>query len=693
MTLAMLTLLTLGLGVLTWSLSRKVGVLVAAGPENRFDNLRARVDRVIVYMFGQKRLFKEWKSGLMHAIIFWGFCVISLRTITLFGMAFSSRGFDFHLPGFGDTWLGAFYNISKDLIAFAVLVSCIAAGIRRRFFRPERLTPSHEAFLILAIIETLMITDFLFDGWRLLGPIAAGQVTRETQSSPVGALVSHIYLGLGISAATAKSIAMAAYWIHCTLILYFINLLPYSKHFHVLTVFFNILFSKLDPPGAIKPIEKIEEQERFGVSRVEQFSWKQLLDSYTCTECGRCSVNCPAWHTGKPLNPKILIKDILVNMRAHEDRLTPKLGLIGTLIDRMRGKEQKREEPDDFERLQPDLIAAVNEDVIWACTTCRSCEENCPLFITHVDKIIDLRRHLVLMESKFPKELGTAMKNLEQKGNPWGLPTGQRADWAQGLDVPTLAENPGAEVLFFVGCAGCYDDRSKKITEAVVKIFREAKLDFAILGKEEGCTGDPARRVGNEYLFQLQAQQNIETMAGYKVKKVATTCPHCFNTIKNEYPQFGGDFEVVHYADMIKGFIEEGRIKPQKAIDLPTRGPKREETTVTYHDSCYLGRYNDVYDSPRAAVAAVPGTRMVEMEKSRENGFCCGAGGGRWLMEEKIGTRVNRERVRQAMETRPDLIATACPYCLMMIDDGINEEGLQGAVQVQDIAEIVAASL
>jgi Fe-S oxidoreductase len=403
-------------------------------------------------------------------------------------------------------------------------------------------------------------------------------------------------------------------------------------------------------------------------------------------------VNCPAWNTGKPLSPKTLIKDILDNLHHHEKRLAGSGNLMDNMMKRIKGESVEVESSDPFTPVEPDLIKQVNEDVIWACTTCRSCEENCPLLITHVDKIIDMRRHLVLMESRFPKELGTALRNLETKSNPWGLPMGDRANWAEEADVPTLADKPDAEYVFFVGCAGCYDDRSKKVTNAVVKILKEAKIDFAILGKEEGCTGDPARRIGNEYLFQLQAEQNITTMNQYNVKRVITTCPHCFNTIKNEYPQFGGNYEVEHYTDMVYRFLSEERIQLRQPVDLPAQGSP-QTAKVTYHDSCYLGRYNKIYDSPRDTLQSIPGVEVVEMTQSRENGMCCGAGGARWLMDEHLGTRVNQMRVQQALETQSEVIATACPYCTMMLEDGVRELGLENQIRVTDIAELVAQAI
>ncbi len=692
-TLVMLAMLAVGLGIFSKTMSTKIGALLNAEPENRFDRLYERVDRVIVFMFGQKRLFKEPVSGLMHALIFWGFCVVALRTLTLFIMPFTSSGFHFHLPLFGDGFIGGAYALTKDIFEMIVLLSVIAAAFRRQWFRPARVTPSGEAQLILGLIATLMITDYLFDGWLFAQELrAGGELSTVAKLSPIGLLVAKGYVALGMDT-SAAIVGQASFWIHCATILFFLNLLPLSKHFHVITVLFNVFFSRLGAPGVLDPITDMEERETFGVNLIEQYTWKQLLDVYSCTECGRCTLTCPAWNTGKPLAPKILIKDILENLHAHETRLAGELGALGMLWARIKKNgEEKGGTGAPPDEVKPDLITQVNEDVIWSCTTCRSCEENCPLLITHVDKIVDLRRYLVLMESRFPKELNAALKNLETKSNPWGLPLGERAAWAEGLDVPTLAEKPDTELLFFVGCAGSYDDRTKKVTKAVVKILKAAGVEFAILGKEEGCTGDPARRIGNEYLYQMQAEQNVEVMKGYGVKKVITLCPHCLNTIKNEYPQLGGDFEVEHYTDTVQRLLDEGAIKPSKPVDLGATGGGGD-TTITYHDSCYLGRYNEIYESPRKSLEVLPGAKLVEMDKSHENGFCCGAGGGRWLMEEHIGKRINQERVDQAMEVKPDVIATACPYCLMMVEDGIREKGVEEEVRARDIAELVAAAL
>jgi len=397
-----------------------------------------------------------------------------------------------------------------------------------------------------------------------------------------------------------------------------------------------------------------------------------MLDLYTCTECGRCSVNCPAWNTDKPLNPKMLIKDLQYHMRAVEDRL--------------KGKVTDEEMPATTEGGESKMILSVNEDVIWSCTTCRSCEENCPVMISHVDKIVDLRRYLVLTEAKFPKELNPTFRNLEQKGNPWGLPVASRGDWVEDeeladISIPHITDNMGAEVVFWVGCAGAYDDRQKKVTKAMAKILSKGGVSFAILAKDETCTGDPARRAGNEYLFQMLAQQNIDTLNKYNVRKIVTHCPHCLNTMLNEYPSFGGNYEVVHHTQLINDLVAQGRITPTKELDK----------LVVYHDSCYLGRYNEVYDAPRNAVSSIPGTKLVEMERSKENGMCCGAGGSRIWMEENIGSRVNHLRVEQAMEVKPDIIASGCPFCLTMLKDGAADK--EAAVETRDIAELVAESL
>ncbi len=659
----MLIALGVALSIFTWQIWRKTKLLLASAPENRFDHLRERMYAMVRFGLGQYRQFKEFWPGLMHALIFWGFMVLLLSEISIFGSAFSAKG-DWSIFWF---WPGLdhVYIIIKEFTELVVLLMVTYALIRRLIIRPARLTLSFEANLILVFIATLMITDYFYTATNF--NLGIGVEARHY------AIISALVAGWihGMSHGGLVALGQIMYWLHVVVLLTFLNVLPIGKHFHVITALPNVFFTKLEPMGAIKPIKDLEEQETFGVSKITEFTWKQNLDLYTCTECGRCTVNCPAMITGKPLNPKLLID----NLRDH-------------LYDKADAIIKGEYEPGTTEDELPELFGVITEDVLWACTTCGSCDENCPVTIEHIDKIVDMRRYLVLMEGRVSDEMNTTMKNLENKSNPWGMAMGDRDKWVSdfGLDVPRMADKGQAEYLLFVGCAGAYDDRSKKITRSVVQVLQQAGVDFAILGKEEGCCGDVARRSGNEYLYQMQAQQNIETFNQYGVKKIITLCPHGYNTIKNEYPQFGGNYEVIHHTEIINQLMADGRIELKHDLAAP-------QHKVAFHDSCYLARYNRVLDEPRKVLTRISGLELVEPERSGVNTFCCGAGGGRVFMEEKIGTRINQERVKQLTEDPVDTIATACPFCMMMLRDGVNELNMTDNVKVMDLAELVAQNM
>ncbi len=656
-------------------------LLVTSHRARFFEQFPQRLANVFTYAIGQKKMFKEPAAGLMHAFIFWGFLVLQVRTAYLMVCAF--------VPEAKIPFIHHGYSLAKDITELVVLSAIGYAMYRRLVTKPSRLSMSTEAIVILCMIGGLMVSDFLVDGfafalakqatgfehamffdWSALTTEAAraAALKEEMAYAPIGAFFGNLLDGL---APTTLMVGQElSYWIHIGIVLVFLNLLPGSKHFHVITSVPNVLFADLKPRGALEKIQDIDKQEKFGVGDAKDLTWKQVLDTYTCTECGRCSVNCPTTITGKVLNPKFLILDVRDHVYAREQEL-----VVGD-VDATGWEVEKH---------PTSIIDDVKEDAIWDCTTCRACSEACPVMIEHVDKIIDFRRNLVLMEAKFPKELKQTFKNLESKGNPWGLPTKDRAKWADGLDIPLLADKPDAEYVFWVGCAGAYDERQKKVSKALVNLLREANVSFAILGNDEGCTGDPARRAGNEYLFQQQASANVEMMkaAGLQKKKLVTHCPHCFNTIKNEYPQFGGQFEIVHHSVLIEQLVSSGRIKPQKKPEGVGR--------VTYHDSCYIGRYNDVYEQPRKALSAIPGLELKEMARNRTTGMCCGAGGARVWMEEHRGRRINHVRVEQALETQADTIAVACPFCNLMMEDGIGTK--QAAVKAKDVAELVWESL
>jgi len=654
-------LLIAGLSFFAYTINNRVALLrLVKAPAWRFEDIVQRVKALVVYAFGQKRMMsykKDFWPGLYHALIFWGFCVLGIRTITLFGRGFNPA---FNLPGFNGA-LGDFYALNKDIFTVLVSVGCLFFLGRRFFTKPSRISLSIEGIVILFTILSLMITDWFFDG----GQIALGHEKIQSTYAPVGFAVAHLIERLGWSPGTTHAVSIASYFFHLTLILGFLNFLPYGKHFHIITALPNVFMRNLQPYGALKPINLEDENiTTFGIDKITEFSWKDVMDMYTCTECGRCTSQCPAFNTDKPLNPKQFLME-LKDFYVHNSF---------TIAE---GTEEQRNGILD-KSLVPNVI---DPEILWSCTTCRACEEACPVFIEYVQKIVDMRRHLVLMRGEFPAEAQATLRNIENNGNPWGIGFDERAHWAKELEVPSLAEKPEVDVLYWVGCAGSFDDRNKKVSTAVVKILKEAKIDFAILGPEESCSGDPARRIGNEYLFQTLAKQNIGTMGKYKFKTVLAQCPHCFNTIKNEYPQFGGVYEVVHHADYIKQLMDQGKIKPVQNLD----------EKLTYHDSCYLGRYNQIYDSPRDILKAIPGVQYEEVALSKKEGRCCGAGGGRMWMEERLGDRVNHKRLDDLQTVEPQTIASACPFCMTMLTDAARDKHVE--VKTKDIAELVADSL
>jgi len=637
--------------------ARRLYRMLRLGPnENRFDRTPERIRGVLSYVGLHTRMFRNLYSGILHFFIFWGFVVLLTAIIQAFGEGIHP-GFSLALIG-GNTWIA----FLQDLFGVLVLVGVVMALVNRLIIRPRQFQESNEvdALIILGLIAIIMV--------GMLGQNAARVAEGGDPSAawrPIASGIAHLFEGAGWQGTAAIPAHEAFYWIHILAVLAFLVYIPSSKHLHIIVAIPNVFFRKLGPRAgaALTPID-LEHAEHYGVNTVTQWSWKNLLDLYSCTECGRCQEQCPAFLTGKPLNPKMIIVDARENF-------------YKTVRDAP--AEQRRDAP----RPQTLIGDAIKEDEIWACVACGACQQECPVLIEHVPKIMDMRRSLVLEESKFPKEAQGALRSIETQGNPYGLPRAQRIDWAQGLGVKTIEEKPDAEYLYFVGCAASYDEANRTVARAFVGLLQKAGVDFAILGRSETCNGDPARRIGNEYLYQTQAQANIEAMNAAKVRKVVATCPHCFNTIKNEFPQFGGTYEVVHHTQLLAGLIKEGRLKPSKAI----------EGKFTYHDSCYLGRWNDIYDPPRAVVEAIPGAQLVEIERHHKRGFCCGAGGGRMWMEEKIGTRINHARVEQTLRTQAPRVATACPFCLTMFRDGISAKGAESQLQVQDLAQYLADAM
>jgi Fe-S oxidoreductase len=698
----MTVLLVVAWGAFLYSAHRRWKLMrVARAPAGRTDRVGERLRAVLLYVFGQKRMFRYSLAGLAHAAIFFGFLVLLLHSLILWGRGYDP-GFDLWILGL-DSPLGIAYALLRDLFTVLVLLGVLVFAYYRLVSRLTRLTLSAEGVLILAIIFAMMIADLLYEGAEINRAAAAGRFdgTHWYAAMPFGSLFAAWMRWL--PGELHDLLWRLGFWSHSVLVLAFLNLLPYGKHFHVITVLPNVFAQDLDGIGRLRPVRdiegRIERGESLGVARAQDFSWKAALDFYTCTECGRCSDHCPATNTGKLLSPKHLTIDLRDHLYRNESRLIgpafwrrgPQAGDALPFVDR-RGQPCTGE-PDREGALVP---AWVNPEVLWACTTCGACEQECPVFISYVDKIVDLRRHLVMERGEFPEQLGNAFRGLETVGNPYSFANEQRAEWAAGLDVPLLRDRPGAPLLYWVGCAPSFDDRSRRIARAMAQLLRQAGVDFAILGPEEKCTGDPARRAGNEYLFQTLARENIATLNGYHVRRIVTTCPHCYNMLRNEYPDFDGRYEVLHHTELLLELLRAGRLRPTGPVPA----------AVAFHDSCYLGRYNNIYDAPRELLRAIPGLRLVEPAASRDRGMCCGAGGAQmWKEEEPIrrpGSRegdgkVNHARARQLLRVLPDggqprAVASACPFCMTMLTDGLRDQGHED-VQRYDVAELLLRSI
>jgi Fe-S oxidoreductase len=625
-------------------------------PVNRFDDLPKRLEYEAVVVVGQRKLLQRLGPGLMHALIFWGFLILLTTIIEVFGEVFD-EGFAIPLIG-RSGWLG----LIQDVFAAMVLVGIAMAVYFRKVRRDERFKGSHleEADFILAMIAGIIITLLGLNAVK----IAQGLNEAPVEWTPVSNLFAPLFEAMGPD---AQSLFHQLFlWSHIVLILGFLVYLGYSKHLHIITSSINVFLTKTKPMGKLTTLdidlERMDEA-RLGAATVEDLTQKQILDTFTCTECGRCQSVCPAWNTGKPLSPKLLV----MNLRDHVFEQGDKI------LDARAYKQEYEKVP-----LNPDVV---EDEVVWDCVTCGACMQECPVNIEHVDHIVDMRRNLVMAESRFPAEAGALLRNMESSKNPWGVSQSQRAEWADGLGVRILEERGAPDFLYWVGCAASFDDRAKKIAQTTARLLQRAGVRFAILGPRELCNGDPARRMGNEYLFQELARENVETLNGAGVRKIIVNCPHCFNTLRNEYPDFGGNYEVIHHTQLFARLLEEGRLQPSQEV----------EAVVTYHDPCYLGRHNGVYDPPREVLDKVPGVRQVEMPRHRERGFCCGAGGARMWMEEHLGKRINAERTDEAAATGANVLGVACPFCMVMLDDGAKGKG--GDLEVRDVAQVVAESV
>ena len=642
---------------------------------------------LVTHVLGQRKLLQWTGPGMLHAAIFWGFIVLQTHTLEAVGEVFDPN---FHIPGFAPGLMRTeVLGFAQDLFTVLVLLAVVGFAVIRlaqapaRRGRGSRFAGSNldEGWYVLLAEFALLYTALVLRGARS---------AKDTLPYPDGAFASTWIGGYfeGISAVGLEVLATTFLLAHASVFVGFMLFTLHSKHLHVFTIPFSIAFSRY-PKGLGKletrkiDVEEMDEDDVLGVGEIEHFGFKRLLDMYSCTECGRCQSQCPAWNTGKPLSPKLLIMDL-------RDHLYAKGPYI---LD-----EGLAESHSDVDVLNAQLVGdepgqagvVIDYDVLWSCTSCGACVEECPVNIEHVDHIMDLRQHKVMMESSFPPEAGTMLRNLENSGDPWGAGSSKRLDWADGLDVPVVDGELGRDVeyLYWVGCAGALEDRAKKTTRTVAQLLNAAGVKWAVLGQAESCTGDPARRIGMEYLFQMMAENNVETLKEVGAKKIVATCPHCFNTIRNEYPDFDGHFEVVHHTELLSRLVREGRLSSQSEI----------AKKVTYHDPCYLGRHNELYDEPRDVVAGVAGLEKVEMPRCRNKGFCCGAGGARFFMEEDIGKRVNHERIDEALDLDPDLVSTACPFCMVMLDDAVQDktgkgELTEGQVRVVDVAQILSDSL
>jgi Fe-S oxidoreductase len=688
-------------------------------------------------VFGQKKLLKDRKSGIMHIVIFYGFIILQFGAIDIILRGLT--GVRLPLPAYHA------FELLQETTVVLVLLSIAYATYRRYVEQLKRLKrgwkPSIVSWFIFALMASVLLT-LAFDRLR--------HSEEAAWTAPISSALASAFGGGALGETGATIAFYIAWWAHLLILLAFAVYVPQSKHFHIITAPFNILLQRAEPVGRLSKLDLEDETaESFGAGKIEDFTQKQMLDLYSCVECGRCTNVCPASNTGKLLSPMHLIMKLRDHLTEKGSAITSKspwvpsfgggarkgggthvmtggwveanTAAVTDIAPTMAAQKTSWLIAADRDPQEIELIGDVmTEEEIWACTTCRNCEDQCPVGNEHVDKIVDLRRYLVLMQGSMPHDGQRAMQNIERQGNPWGLSRNERAKWvaelaeqweerpqgvAQGeagstvatgersqesagataakaaLRVPTVKENPGFDILLFVGSMGSYDNRTKKVTKALVRLMNEAGVNFAILGNEERNSGDTPRRMGNEMLFQELAAQNILTFEKYNVERIVTACPHTYNTLKNEYPEFGlaKDVEVLHHTELLAQLVAEEKLKPTHEL----------KERVTYHDSCYLGRYNGVYEQPRDVLKAIPGVKLVEMERSRENAMCCGAGGGRMWMEETSGKRVNLARTEQALQVSPTVIASACPYCLTMVEDGTKLKDAEERVMARDIAELL----
>jgi Fe-S oxidoreductase len=639
-------------------------------PANLRKDTQKRVNEVLVNVFGQRKLFKDRKSGVMHVIMFYGFIILQFGAIELIIKGFF-KGFEYPI-GTGQK----FFSLSQEITTFLVLLAVLYAFYRRYIEKLKRLKRGFKSGLVIIFLTTLVLSIFLSLSFEHIWLGQEGFLPY----APISSTIAGWFSGLSREAGGVGFYVF--WWLHLITLLSFAVYVPQSKHAHVLFAPVNVYLRDTKPMGKLTSINFEDESlETYGVGKIEDFRRNQLIDLYACVECGRCTSMCPASVTGKTLSPMELMK----KMRDH---LTEKGAAITSQTPWMPSFAfPGHEAAATSEAVTANLIGdVITEEELWACTTCRNCEDQCPVANEHVEKIIDMRRFLVLTEGKMPHEATRYFQNIERQSNPWGLNRRERIKWRESRDdvnVPTVEETEEFEYLFFVGSMGSYDNRSQKIAQSFAKILNLAGVKFAILGDEERNSGDTARRLGNEFLFQQLCQENIANFQANNVKKIVTIDPHAYNTFKHEYPEFGLEAEVYHHTEVIHKLIKEGRIKPTREVN----------ETIVYHDSCYIGRYNGIYNIPREILKSIPGVKVAEMERNRENSMCCGAGGGMMWLEETQGKRINIERTEHALRLNPTVIGSNCPYCLTMLSDGTKAKEVEEQIKTLDIAEIVERSL
>jgi Fe-S oxidoreductase len=682
-------LFAIALGLLGQRILFLVRLLKLGRPDQRFDHMFRRLFSMLKVAFSQSSNLKTTTlkdpAAIGHAVMFWGLLVFGLAYFIFIGLGV---GFGLFRVLGGSPFEVVFYSI-LDIVALLVLLSVVYVVIKRYIIRPDRLErPQHREekivqALLLTIITLLMLLHFGIEGFGYAWNGIPGDWP------PVGAALANALADSNISYQTVGVVYHTLWWVNYGLLLCAVIYAPRSKHLHPLTSFFNLTFRNLEPKGRLKLLD-LSQPKASGVSRIEDFSWKHILDLYACTWCGKCHEVCPANLSGKSLSPR----EMVLGLREHLMAQAPALlkagagsGAVSSITAEAVGLSLEisgKKQPDNKDHVgqvrsnNPALIDnVISQDAIWSCTTCRACQEVCPVSIEHVDKIVDFRRHLQMVATT--EVARDSLKNIRVRGNPWRGTTYARTDWAEGLNIREVSADGNIDILFWVGCTGALEDRSLKVTQAVAALMKEAGTNFGILGEEEMCCGDPARRLGAEHIFQMLATNNIQLLQSYKVKKIVTACPHCFNTLKNEYPQLGGQFEVVHHTQFIAELIRNHKLKIRPSLSA----------SVTYQEPCYLGRYNDIFEDPRQILKDIPGLNLVEMKENRKNAFCCGGGGGRMWLEEKSGQRISEMRLNQALETQAQVVATACPFCLQMLEDAAKAKEVDGSLKIKDIAEIL----